>query len=499
MDTDCNCDARTPDSREIFVQPSLEWTRAGWYGRPQMADDARYQNEAALHPTAESSWGKLLQLVPESARVLEVGCAHGAFSSALKQVKKCQVIGVEIDAASAQTAQSRVDELFVGDIAALLKAGTFAGDFDAVIVADVLEHLLDPVDVLRRLAGCLKRGGAVLCSIPNVGHMSVLLSLMNGRFPRTREGLLDATHIHFFGEADVLKLFRAAGYAVRIVDRVQLDPRLTEFKSDLAGVSAPVLEYFDSNSNSLTYQFIVRAVPAQWAEATDDDPGSASPKPAGLAHNLVTEVARLETMVADYHRALTNREAHTQLLNRELAESRALLAAHEAAGAAEKKEAEALLVSVQQEVQLLRREVAGQKLSLDPLAHNELSDIDLIERGLGSVRFESKSNDPYIIFEARPFLAKDIKAIRFRLKHHLERSAQAQLFWTHAAGEFFSERKSARVPLTPGEWVQYAIHLDTPELKAVWEQGVEIRHVRFDPVDLPGAFEMGPLELLFFK
>src|SRR4051812_12557454 len=108
-----------------------------------MADDPRYLNKAALNPSPESSWGKLLQLVPEGSRVLEVGCAHGSFSSALKRQKSCRVVGVELDEKSALNAMELVDELLVGDISKLLKDDALPKDFDLVIAADILEHVAD--------------------------------------------------------------------------------------------------------------------------------------------------------------------------------------------------------------------------------------------------------------------------------------------------------------------------------------------------------------------
>jgi hypothetical protein len=92
---------------------------------------------------------------------------------------------------------------------------------------------------------------------------------------------------------------------------------------------------------------------------------------------------------------------------------------------------------------------------------------------------------------------RDVKAVRFRLKHEIQHFTQAQLFWTHSTGEAFNEVKSVKVPLEPGRWVQYQIQTDLPELAAAWRDGTEIIHMRFDPVDMPGAFEMGPLELLY--
>src|SRR5215813_11871374 len=87
--------------------------RAGWPSMPlkrgrvldQQFDEInseqrrpRYLNEDAKNPPAETSWGKLLRWVPEGSLVLEVGCGHGSFSSALRTHRGCRVVGVEIDA-----------------------------------------------------------------------------------------------------------------------------------------------------------------------------------------------------------------------------------------------------------------------------------------------------------------------------------------------------------------------------------------------------------------
>ncbi|MGA9526333.1 MAG: class I SAM-dependent methyltransferase, partial [Myxococcaceae bacterium] len=221
----------------------------------------RYSNEAALDPAPESSWGKLLAQVPQGARVLDVGCARGAFSGALQRLRDCRVIGVEVDEQAAEEARSRCEAVVCGDIQKLLADPAFPRDFDVIIAADVLEHLLDPKGVLESLTRTLKPGGVLLASIPNVTHLSVIAALATGRFPRSREGLLDSTHVQFFGEADALELFEQSGYAAKVVDRVQLDPRLTEFHTDLAALPAEALAFFDQHRNSDTYQFIIRAVP----------------------------------------------------------------------------------------------------------------------------------------------------------------------------------------------------------------------------------------------
>ncbi|MGQ0503820.1 MAG: methyltransferase domain-containing protein, partial [Myxococcaceae bacterium] len=293
------------------------------------SSDQRYVNEGAMNPAPESSWGKLLPLLPEGSLVLEVGCAHGSFSYAMKTHRQCRVVGVEIDPEWAEHAKAQCEEVIVGDITQLIEGPLKERTFDVIVAADVIEHLPHPDEVLRKLSKLLSKGGVLLASIPNVTHFSVLAELAQGRFPRSPEGLLDATHVQFFGEEDVLSLFKSADYAAAIVDRVRIDPPHTEFKTDLTRLPQPLVDFLDQSPNSNTYQFIVRAVPSQWATLKDSQtvpPPSASPVRESLAVALkqaeitmnqlhrqlgkqTEEASKLHEELNKYHQALTKREA----------------------------------------------------------------------------------------------------------------------------------------------------------------------------------------------
>ncbi|HZZ83574.1 MAG TPA: methyltransferase domain-containing protein [Anaeromyxobacteraceae bacterium] len=269
----------------------------------------RYLNQEALAPSPDTSWGKLLDLVPEGALVLDVGCGHGALAAALAARKRCRVIGIETNSEAAATARTRCDRVFVGTVEEVLEQPGVPMDFDVVVASDVLEHLLDPVRVLERLAQVLKPGGALVASVPNATHFSVIASLVQGRFPRSREGLLDSTHVQFFGEEDALALFEGAGYAARVVDRVTIDPRLSEFHTDLSSLPPALLEYIDQNPNGATYQFILRAVPQAWATPLDRrDCGVPAQTPAPVQHRLAAEVAEVRAELARYHAALVGKD-----------------------------------------------------------------------------------------------------------------------------------------------------------------------------------------------
>jgi SAM-dependent methyltransferase len=87
--------------------------------------------------------------------------------------------------------------------------------FDAMVFGDVLEHLHDPHRLLRALRPWLADGGALVCSIPNVGHWSVVLPLLTqDRWPYADAGLLDRTHVHFFTLAEADLMLRECGFAI---------------------------------------------------------------------------------------------------------------------------------------------------------------------------------------------------------------------------------------------------------------------------------------------
>jgi GT2 family glycosyltransferase/2-polyprenyl-3-methyl-5-hydroxy-6-metoxy-1,4-benzoquinol methylase len=277
-------------------------------GRGQMSErdssaPLPYSDPRAFDPPPDTSWGKLLALVPRDGRVLDVGCAGGSFSSAMHRLRGCTVTGVELDPILARSAREHCAEVIEGDVAAL--GGRLPRDFDAVIAADVLEHLVDPAAALRSLASALKPGGVLLASIPNVTHASIVLALAAGSFPRSDEGLLDKTHLRFFGEGEVLSLFHEAGFAASVVDRVSIDPRLTEFKSDLLGLPEAVISFLGQNPNADTYQFIVRAVPRQWARPGDDQEQVRSFVPVSAA-SLKAQLEGLHGELRKYHEALSS-------------------------------------------------------------------------------------------------------------------------------------------------------------------------------------------------
>lgn len=163
-----------------------------------------------------SSHRLVIAAVPLGARVLDVGCAEGHVAAELV-ARGCSVVGVERDPVAAAAARARGVEVRELDIE---RTALDVGGFDCVIFADVLEHLRDPLPVLRA-AGVAPR---VVVSLPNIGHWTARRALLRGRFPREDHGLFDRTHLRFYTRSGAHEL--AAEAELRVVGEAFADAPL---------------------------------------------------------------------------------------------------------------------------------------------------------------------------------------------------------------------------------------------------------------------------------
>jgi 2-polyprenyl-3-methyl-5-hydroxy-6-metoxy-1,4-benzoquinol methylase len=158
---------------------------------------------------------ELLQLLDEPAsepiRVLEVGCACGATLLEIKNwYPNAELHGIELNTNAAEIASLSAN-VRTGNIETI-EIGTEHNYFDYIIFADVLEHLIEPWNVLHKTLPYLKENGKVLASIPNVAHYSVIRDLLKGQWTYQDRGLLDVTHLRFFTREGICRLFSSAAY-----------------------------------------------------------------------------------------------------------------------------------------------------------------------------------------------------------------------------------------------------------------------------------------------
>jgi 2-polyprenyl-3-methyl-5-hydroxy-6-metoxy-1,4-benzoquinol methylase len=162
----------------------------------------------------------LLASNPEQA-ILELGCGSGGTARTVRAANKAgRYVGIELFEDAAAAAKDVIDEVLVGDVESLDLA-PLAGQFDALIASEVLEHLVDPWATVRRLVECLKPGGMVYASSPNIAHWHILKGLIRGRFDYRDAGVMDRTHLRWFTPDAYRAMFEAAGVEVISVGPVR--------------------------------------------------------------------------------------------------------------------------------------------------------------------------------------------------------------------------------------------------------------------------------------
>ena len=153
-------------------------------------------------------------LVPEGARVLDVGCGDGVLLARLAAERGARGYGLEIDGADVARAVARGLSVVQGDAEADLQGYPDAG-FGAVVLSNSLQALRAPVPALRQ---AVRVGERAVVSFPNFGHWRVRASLARtGRMPRSRalpQEWHETENIHLCTVLDFLDLCRAEGMAV---------------------------------------------------------------------------------------------------------------------------------------------------------------------------------------------------------------------------------------------------------------------------------------------
>ena len=219
---------------------------------------SRYEKDPNLDDR-NTSHAVITELVGHDKRILDVGCAAGNLAEVLSE-RGCRVTGIELDPEAARRAEGNCERVIVGDVEHLdLGAELDEGSFDVVLFGDVLEHLKDPLNTLKRLKTFLSAEGCVVTSIPNVAHGSVRLALMQGRFRYRSLGLLDATHLRFFTRESVEQLFKDAGFLITELRRTTRGIFDTEIEVDIELVPDEVRRLVEGDPEASTYQFVLTA------------------------------------------------------------------------------------------------------------------------------------------------------------------------------------------------------------------------------------------------
>jgi 2-polyprenyl-3-methyl-5-hydroxy-6-metoxy-1,4-benzoquinol methylase len=221
--------------------------------RYSYAVDLGDENDAAAN---------VVRLVGQNKTVLEIGSGPGSITRYLKDPGECRIVAIEIDPAAAALVAPYCESVLRSDLNDpdwTQQLASYAGGFDVIVAADVLEHLYDPWRVLGQMRGLLNSDGYVVVSLPHAGHNSVIASLLNADVEYRESGLLDRTHIRFFGLRNMQSLFDDAGYRILDVKFVTRHPGATELAHQWLALPASLQGALVADRYGAVYQVVIKA------------------------------------------------------------------------------------------------------------------------------------------------------------------------------------------------------------------------------------------------
>lgn len=157
-------------------------------------------------PILRKQRAELCDFLPEHySKVLEIGCAEGHFLDNL--LNGAELWGIEPDQEKANIATSKLNKIFIATYEAI-SAELPERYYDLVICNDVIEHMSDPDGFLYSIKKKMKSDAYLIGSIPNVRYYRNLYNLLFKKDWKYEEkGILDATHLKFFTEKSLKRLF----------------------------------------------------------------------------------------------------------------------------------------------------------------------------------------------------------------------------------------------------------------------------------------------------
>ncbi|MBF0121303.1 MAG: methyltransferase domain-containing protein [Desulfobacterales bacterium] len=210
----------------------------------------------------------LLGLVPKNCkRIIEVGSSSGVLAREYKKINPdCHYIGIEIDPDYAALSKRFCDEVLQASIESL-DDNSFSSLFpsDCWIFGDVLEHLIDPWSLLKRIRSLISGEASIVACLPNSQHWSIQAKINCGQIFYEDSGLLDRTHLRWFSRLTMIDLFQSTGFRIsaggpRIFKSMEPDKNIRKAIQAMAKAIGANVE--TSINDALAFQWVIKAIPA---------------------------------------------------------------------------------------------------------------------------------------------------------------------------------------------------------------------------------------------
>jgi 2-polyprenyl-3-methyl-5-hydroxy-6-metoxy-1,4-benzoquinol methylase len=156
-----------------------------------MYDKNRYSYKNFIYSSHRIIADLLNDFKPQN--ILDVGCAEGLIGRGIS-FKPKQMVGIDLVKQAGDF--PNYTEILKLDIEKEKIKRLENNKFNAIVLADVLEHLQNPASVLQKLKTILEDDGYFIISLPNIGILPARILSFLGIKLRMDRGIFDRTHLH---------------------------------------------------------------------------------------------------------------------------------------------------------------------------------------------------------------------------------------------------------------------------------------------------------------
>lgn len=181
--------------------PSAEEYEAYYRGNRKYTYEGSRDASAARFAVHQPTFDFLAPLLPRDSRILDVGCSTGELLALFQRAGYARVAGVDPSAECAEIAR----QLYGVDVRPAVISDLRADEtYDAVLLANVLEHIPNLHEATARVAELVRDGGLLFVQVPDAEHFAV----------EVREPFLEFSieHINYFTSASLANLVGEHGF-----------------------------------------------------------------------------------------------------------------------------------------------------------------------------------------------------------------------------------------------------------------------------------------------
>ena len=194
------------------------------------ASEVYVEEEAGQRETACVALEQIERYTGGPGALLDLGCWVG-FLMAEARDRGWRTLGIEPSAFASGRAREQLGlEVIQGD---LMEADVPKGEWDAVVLGDVLEHVTQPADALDRVRSLLRPGGVVYIALPDAGSR-----VARALGPRWWSVL--PTHVHYFTRHSLATLLRRREFEPLVVRTAPKAFSVAYYLDRLGGYSRPL-------------------------------------------------------------------------------------------------------------------------------------------------------------------------------------------------------------------------------------------------------------------